>query len=179
MVEIGFSLVTTTTILIINAKANRTDTDDIPTWVRIIFFGFIANLLKIRKNDNEKKSLLLNNTSYTFGNNEKRRKLLEKHNAEQSIQLMLKRCVYLTNSIEERDRETSLKMIEDQLALQNLLAELRTVNSALHSQRNLQYNHSDWKFLCQIVDRLIFYIFFLTIVSSAFLILLPVYMIYN
>lgn len=176
MVEIGFSLITTTGILILNAKANRIDTSNVPTWVHIIFIGIIARILRINRPVETKKGF---SKMYLYDGSEDEKRSLEKRNAEKSMQLMVKRCVNMANKTEEMNKDFSFESISDQIALSELLNELRTINSVVKNKNYLETNQNEWKYLCQIADRLIFYIFFLTIVSSAFMILVPVYMIHN
>ena len=167
MAESAISLITTCVVLVIHYRSSENGAPPMPKWVRRFFLGTCARLFGIHGN-------------YTEFDGQKstgRSEIGEKNVAcvddfyddfydQHDSGNIRSNNITMSPTSESFDGTLDVILKEVQIITKNMLGQ--------HEKSDLQ---EDWRLLAKVLDRIFFWIFLITVVSSALGILVPVYLI--
>ena len=164
MAESAFSLITTCTVLVFHYRSSEKGAPPMPKWVRRFFLGTCAKLLGIQGYYDEFEGLM-----ETGNGQPKSDQTLTFENGfyqQQDDESMIRTPI--TAPAQPNNLSGALELIlkEVKIITRNILSN--------HEKGELQ---EDWRMLARVLDRLFFWLFLVTCISSALGILVPVYLI--
>lgn len=170
MAESAISLITTCVVLVIHYRSSENGAPPMPKWVRHFFLGTCARFFGIHGNytdfNGQQKSTIRseigeNNTAACIDD------FYDNFYSKQNDNGDSRNNTIITSATSQSvDGTLDIILKEVQIITKNMLGQ--------HEKSDLQ---EDWRLLAKVLDRIFFWLFLVTVVSSALGILVPVYLI--
>ena len=164
MAESAFSLITTCTVLVFHYRSSEKGAPPMPKWVRKFFLGTCAKILGIQGYYDEFEGLIETGKGQQKGD----RTMTFENNFYQQQEDVAMIVSSNTAQVEPSSFTGALDLI---------LKEVKIITRNMLSQHEKSELQEDWRMLARVLDRLFFWLFLVTCISSALGILVPVYFI--
>lgn len=164
MAESAISLITTCIVLVIHYRSSDKATVVMPQWVRKVFLVHCANFLGVKSSS----------VVSTAGENNDGEFKANRSNDSSAIDNY---GFKIDNETFERTNFNEEKTFEG--ALHSILNEVKFITSNMVEKQRSEEHQEEWKFLAKVLDRLFFWLFLFTVITSTTCILVPVYLIHH
>lgn len=145
-----------------------------PKWVRTLFLVHCANILGIKGNQRV-DTTTGGNENDEWSNGETRK------NGEKQVRFG---ATHVIEGAYDNGMQTGFGRGADEVeafdgTLDDILNEVQFITSSMLKQDSYGEVQEEWKFLAKVLDRLFFWLFLLTVITSTTGILVPVYLIHH
>ena len=167
MAESAFSLITTCIVLVFHYRSSEKGAPPMSKWVRRFFLGTCARLLGIQGYYDEFEGL-----GEADGNKMKSEETMTFQNGFYQRDDEVSTIVRAAAS--DKDQPSSFGG-----ALDLIFHEVKIITKNMLGQNEKLELQEDWRMLARVLDRLFFWLFLVTCISSALGILIPAYLVYH
>ena len=139
-----------------------------PKWVRSFFLGTCAKLFGIHGYYDELETMNAETTS--------------NENSNKNNTFAYENGFYMPeefNEVRKSDPNSTVQLNNYGGTLDVILKEVQIITKGMLSSHQKSELQEDWRLLARILDRLFFWLFLVTVISSALGILIPVYLIHH
>ncbi|XP_066933801.1 neuronal acetylcholine receptor subunit alpha-2-like [Clytia hemisphaerica] len=168
MAESAFSLITTCIVLVIHYRSSERGAAPMPKWVRSFFLGTCAKFFGIHGYYDELETM---QTETRLG-----------EDANKNHSSAYDNGFYMSdeyNDLQKSNPNSTLQTNNFSGTLDVILKEIQIITKGMLSSHQKSELQEDWRLLARVLDRLFFWLFLVTVVSSALGILVPVYLIHH